>query len=183
MPAKLQLNAVHVFEPSPPDGEAPIDWMLLTTESIGTAAETVAIVDHYRARWVIEEYFKALKTGCSVEKRQLCSLDGLLRAVAVFVPMAWMLLTLRKLGRDTKPRDASAILDCDQLLLLRALLEKRSRALPRCPTVRDVMLGIAALGGHIKNNGDPGWLVLARGWRRFAEAEEVWNVMRKYDQS
>jgi hypothetical protein len=25
------------------------------------------------------------------------------------------------------------------------------------------MLAIAALGGHIKNNGDPGWLVLGRG--------------------
>jgi hypothetical protein len=42
---------------------------------------------------------------------------------------------------------------------------------------------VAALGGHIKNNGDPGWMVLGRGFRRFAEAEEVWQAMREYDQS
>jgi hypothetical protein len=46
------------------------------------------------------------------------------------------------------------------------------------------MLGVAALGGHIKNNGDPGWLVLGRGFRRFAEAEEVWNLsIKRSDQS
>ena len=40
------------------------------------------------------------------------------------------------------------------------------------------MLGIAALGGHIKNNGDPGWLVLGRGFARFLEAEEGWALAR-----
>jgi hypothetical protein len=41
------------------------------------------------------------------------------------------------------------------------------------------MLGIAALGGHIKNNGDPGWLVLGRGFTRFVEAEAVWRLARE----
>ena len=67
----------------------------------------------------------------------------------------------------------------DQIHLLRVLLENRRRRLVESPTVRDLMLGIAALGGHIKNNGDPGWLVLGRGFRRFAEAEEVWNLSTK----
>jgi hypothetical protein len=31
-------------------------------------------------------------------------------------------------------------------------------------TIREAMLAIAALGGHIKNNGDPGWAVLGRGY-------------------
>ena len=26
------------------------------------------------------------------------------------------------------------------------------------------MLGIAGLGGHIRNNGEPGWIVLGRGF-------------------
>jgi hypothetical protein len=43
-------------------------------------------------------------------------------------------------------------------------------------TVRDAMLGVAALGGHIKNNGDPGWQVLGRGFRRFLELEEGWDL-------
>ena len=40
-------------------------------------------------------------------------------------------------------------------------------------------LGFAALGGHIKNNGDPGWIVLGRGFTRLAEAEVVWQLARE----
>jgi hypothetical protein len=174
----LSLHAVHVFEPSPPTGEKPVEWMLFTSEPIATLRDIEAVVDHYRARWVIEEYFKALKTGCAFEKRQLCSFDGLVRALGLFVPIAWTLLALRTLGRDQSARDATAVFTTNQLRLLRALLEKRGRKFVKKPTVRDAMLGIAGLGGHIKNNGAPGWHVLGRGMRRFAEAEEVWDAVR-----
>jgi hypothetical protein len=179
----VSLGAVHAFEPSPPDGQEPIEWMLFTTEPVDTLANVEAVVDHYRARWVIEEYFKALKTGCAFEKRQLCSYEGLLRALALFVPLAWTLLELRILGRDTTARPASDVFSADQVRLLRAILEKRRRKFPDNPTVRDVMLGIAALGGHIKNNGDPGWQVLGRGLHRFSEFEEGWNLRLRCDQS
>jgi hypothetical protein len=175
----VTLSAVHVFEESPPDGETAIEWMLFTSEPVETLAEIEAVVDHYRARWIIEEYFKALKTGCAFEKRQLCSYEGLLRALALMVPLAWTLLELRTLGRETTQRPATEILSSDQLKLLSALLEKRRRKFPDNPTVRDAMLGIAGLGGHIKNNGDPGWQVLGRGFRRFLEAEEVWLLCKK----
>jgi hypothetical protein len=172
----VSLNAVHVFEESPPDGEEPIEWMLFTAEPVGTIEEITAVVDHYRARWVIEEYFKALKTGCGFEKRQLCSYEGLLCALALLVPLAWTLLQLRTLGRETIPRPATEIFSSEQLRLLRAVLEKRRRKLPDNPTARDAMLGIASLGGHIKNNGDPGWQVLGRGLCRFFEIEQGWNL-------
>jgi transposase-like protein/DDE family transposase len=177
--SQLSLQAVHVFEPSPPTGEDPIEWMILTSEPTCTFQQIESIVDHYRARWVIEEYFKALKTGCAFEKRQLTTLDGLTRALALFVPMAWLLLTLRNVARDQPDRDGLDVFTADQIHLLRVLLESRQRRLVESPTVRDLMLGIAALGGHIKNNGNPGWLVLGRGFRRFTEAEEVWNLSTK----
>jgi hypothetical protein len=59
--ASLTLRAVYVFEPSPPLNEEPIEWILVTSEPVHSAAQIEAVVDHYRARWVIEEYFKALK--------------------------------------------------------------------------------------------------------------------------
>lgn len=180
---ELPLYAVHVTEPEPPAGEEPIEWMLFTSEPVRTLAEAIAVVDHYRARWMIEEYFKALKTGCAFEKRQLTTFDGLERALGLFVPVAWKLLVLRYLGRRDEPRAATTLLTGQQLLLLHALLEKRGYSLPKTPTVREAMLGIASLGGHIRNNGDPGWIVLGRGWTRFVEAEEVWTLASRSDQS
>lgn len=180
---QITLNVVHVFEPEPPAGATPIEWTLFTSEPVSTLEDAIAVVDHYRARWMIEEYFKALKTGCAFEKRQLCSLEGLKRAFGLFIPMAWKLLSIRHLGRAPTTQPARASLDDEQLALLRAMLERRARSLPTTPSIRDVMLGIAALGGHIKNNGDPGWIVLGRGFRRFTEAEEGWRLARRSDQS
>lgn len=174
---QILLWAVHVFEEQTPAGEQPIEWMLLSSEPLETLADASAVVDHYRSRWLIEEYFKALKTGCSFEKRQLTTYDSLTRALGLFIPMAWRLLVLRHLSR-TDERPARSVFDDEQLLLLKRLLVKRRYSLPPNPTLRDAMFGIAALGGHIKNNGDPGWMVLGRGFIRFVDAEEVWCLAR-----
>jgi len=180
---EVSLNAVHVTEPSPPPGEQAIEWMLFTSETVTNLEEATAVVDHYRARWIIEEYFKALKTGCAFERRQLTSFEGLTRALALFTPIAWHMLTLRHLARVAPSKPASTIFDSEQLLLLAAMLKRHRYVLPDSPTSRDAMLGIAALGGHIKNNGDPGWQVLGRGYVRFAQAEEGWRLARTSDQS
>jgi hypothetical protein len=152
--------------------------MLFTSEPVTSLEEATTIVDHYRSRWMIEEYFKALKTGCSFEKRQLTSLDSLTRALGLLVPVAWHLLLLRHQSRAAPTTPATSVFDSEQLLLLRTLMAKYRYVLPPKPTVRDAMLGIAALGGHIRSNGDPGWQVLGRGFTRFVEAEEIWRLAR-----
>jgi len=160
----LTLNLVRVFEPSPPDGELPVEWRLWTTEPVQTAAQALEVVDAYRCRWVIEEYFRALKSGCDFEGRQLESMHTLLNALALFVPIAWRLLALRTLAREASKSAASKVLTPSLLHCLSFLLRHHKRPdLPHNPTARDALLGIAGLGGHITNNGDPGWIVLGRG--------------------
>ena len=96
-PQKIRLNVVHVFESNPPEGEPPVDWKLYTTESVETETQILKIVDIYRSRWLIEEYFKALKTGCSFEERQLESFKTAMTALALLLPVAWqMLVSLRQ---------------------------------------------------------------------------------------
>jgi hypothetical protein len=175
----VSLWAVHVFEPEPPPGEVPIEWMLVTSEAVQTADEATVVVDHYRARWLIEDYFKALKTGCAFEKRQLMTFAGLVRALALFVPMAWRLLVLRHLGRADAQLPVTRYFDREQLVLLRKLLAHRRYHLRPRASLREVMLGIAALGGHITNNGPPGWIVLGRGLTRLLDAELGWRLARE----
>lgn len=57
--------------------------------------------------------------------------------------------------------------------MLRAVAKK---PLPRSPTAREALLAVAALGGHIKNNGDPGWLVLGRGLFDLLLLEMGWRA-------
>jgi hypothetical protein len=183
LPATLAVNIVHVFEPTPPSGEPPIEWLLATSEPVDTVEQVERVVDWYRARWVIEEYFKVLKTGCAYEKRQLESSHALVNALAVMVPVAVELLTLRTDARQTPDAAASTILSSTQIDVLRVM--QRRHPLPPKPTVRDALLAIAALGGHLKNNGDPGWQTLWRGFEKLLIADAAWSaaLLTRSDQS
>src|SRR5512138_802105 len=161
VPEELRLNIVRVHERNPGRGIEPIEWRLVTPEPIETIEDVASIVDGYRARWVIEEYFRALKQGCAYEKRQLESRHALLNALAVFTPIAWQLLALRQMSRDLPDLPADRVLSPLKITLLQRHPDVK---LGKEPTIRQAMLAIAALGGHIKNNGDPGWIVLGRGY-------------------
>lgn len=180
LPTHLGLNVVLVHEPNPPAGLEAVDWCLITTEGIESPEDVAAIVDAYRARWVIEEYFKALKTGCGFEKRQLETRTAILNALALFTPIAWQLLLLRQLSRDASETPAATVLSPLKLRLLRG--HKRTK-LRDGATVREAMLAIAALGGHIKNNGDPGWIVLGRGYEDLLLLEQGASIALGCDQS
>ena len=171
--SSLRLNVIHVFERKPPPGQPAVEWFLLTNLPTDSDEAIAFAVDCYRARWTIEEYFKALKTGCQFEKRQLESAHSLLNALAILAPVAWRLLLLRHLARAAKPPPASSALTMKQLEVLRAVTKK---PLPRRPTTRDAMLAVARLGGHLKNNGDPGWLVLGRGMHDLLLLEMGWRA-------
>jgi hypothetical protein len=162
-PKTLELSLVQVLEPNPPNGEEPVVWNLWTTEPCETEEQVWAVVDAYRARWVIEEYFKALKTGCAYESRQFETEAALLRLLAIFIPIAWWLLMLRTLERIDPKRPARALLSPLQMKCLRGALRKSRVDLPTNPTVRELLGGLARLGGHIPYNGAPGWIVLLRG--------------------
>jgi hypothetical protein len=169
----LRLNVIHVSEAKPPLGEPAVEWFLLTNLPVSTPDEIAFAVDCYRGRWTIEEYFKALKTGCQYERRQLESADSLLNALAILAPVAWRLLLLRHLARGDEKAPALAALTTKQLEVLRAVAR---RPLPPRPSAKEAMLAIASLGGHLKSNGDPGWLVLGRGMHDLLLLELGWRA-------
>jgi hypothetical protein len=170
-PARTTINVVHVYEVDPPKGQEPVDWLLYTTEPIETAAEIATVVDYYRCRWLIEELNKALKTGCVVQERQLESYDALLNMLALSLPIAVELLALRSIARSGPQRPATDFLTAGQL---RALRHLSHRPVPPRATVKDVLWCVAGLGGHIANNGAPGWQVLQRGLGNFLTFAAGW---------
>lgn len=160
----IVLNAVHVIEVDPPEGEQIVEWLLLTTERIDSDSDVEFVVDSYRARWVIEEYFKALKTGCAYEARQLESYDALLRALSIFAVIAWRLLWMRFLAQNAPKTPATMVATASELGVLRAQARVNDDA-----SVEDFLKAVARLGGHLKRNGPPGWQVLWRGYRKLGD--------------
>jgi hypothetical protein len=166
-PQSVTVNVVRVYEPEPPTDQPAVEWLLFTSEPVATAEQVAWVVDAYRARWLIEEYFKALKTGCAYEGRQLRSLHTLTNALGFLAVIAWRLLLLRTLDRAAPLTPAVDVLDTIVLEALAARLKHigEPKPFPANPTVADVMKGIARLGGHHKSNGPPGWQLLWFGFQ------------------
>jgi hypothetical protein len=67
---------------------------------------------------------------------------------------------LRTVARQEGTAPARAVLTPIQETVLRRASKTK---LPRKLTTQNAMLAVAALGGHLRSNGEPGWLVLGRG--------------------
>lgn len=172
VPDEICLNMVRVWEPNPPKGQEGVEWKLITTESIETAQDVAFIIKVYSSRWIIEEYFKAIKTGCAYAKRELESQEALQRALSITLPVAWLLLSLRNLGRESGTVKASVAFSPRQLEVLRQI-SKRVKV-GKNPTAREAIRAVAGLGGHVSWNGEPGWLVIGRGLEKLLHAEQIW---------
>ncbi len=170
----LALNVVRVWEEHPPEGEPAVEWMLLTNEPIDDAMCLEQIVARYRARWTIEEFFKALKTGCAYETRQLQDYESLINALAVFAPIACSILALRSESRRASD-EPQTVLTPTQLEVLGVLGRMK---LPEQPTNQHVLLAVAALGGHIRYNGPPGWQTLHAGYVELLTLTRGWEAAK-----
>jgi hypothetical protein len=179
-PEQVSLHMVCVTEENPPAGEVPIEWKLLTGEPIKTREDILRVVDFYRSRWAVEEFFKALKTGCALEQRQLESFAALRRALTLFLPIAWQLLLLKSISRVSPQILLRRVLDPN---LIRLLTVVSPLALPRTPTALEGFWAIAAMGGHLRRNGEPGWQTLSAGYHQLLTLAAGWNARERCDQS
>lgn len=170
----IDVNLVHVREVDAPDNAEAVEWLLYTTEPIETAEDVLRVVDYYRARWMIEELFKAIKSGCEYEKKQLGSTHGLLVALSICVPVAWQMLLLRHQSRAAPDAAAETVLSPDRLSALRMIAREE---ISDRPTAHEVYRAIAMIGGYNKwKKTPPGWQALSDGLEKLLFAEEVLAV-------
>ena len=174
-PPEISLNVVHVEELDSKSGDQPVVWTLLTSESIETPEQVEQIIDMYRYRWLVEELFKALKTGCSYEERMFETRHPWLNLLAISLPIAVELLWIRGRTTDDPNAPAEEIVTQQQLDVLRAM---GHRKLSAQPTALEALLAIAGLGGHLQQNGSPGWAVIGRGYQTLLDYEAGWAAAR-----
>lgn len=122
----LTLWAVWAREVDPPPGVEPIEWMLLSDLPVTTAAEAWEKVQWYCRRWGIEEWHRALKTGCGVERREFKTAEHLQRVLAFDLIVAWRVLACVKLGRALPQLPARVLYTEDELHVLGRALKKNA---------------------------------------------------------
>jgi len=165
-PPLLGIGAVEAREVgAPANVKEPLHWVLLTTLPCATLAEVQRVIGRYRARWWIEEYHKALKSGAGVEHSQLEHRHRLEALIAVLAVVAVRLLSTKLLARS-RPASGEAAASFGPEML--AVLEQKLGPPKDGWTNQNVMTAIARLGGFLarKHDGLPGWQTIWRGWQR-----------------
>ena len=63
LPETVELHLVDILEVDAPKGTEPIHWLLLTSHVIENFGQARLMLDFYRKRWIIEEFFRTLKSA------------------------------------------------------------------------------------------------------------------------
>ena len=175
----LPINVVHVLEKV--RGKSPrdqVEWVLLTSEPVKTEDDVLRVVDYYRQRWLIEEFFKGLKTGCHLEERLIADAEAWYRLSLLYMFVSVRILNLRLLHRSYRRCSRAAAWALSPLQ--REILKAQARTKDRClKSHRDYVEELARLGGHIKSNGPPGWQTLLSGYLDLMLLELGWRLARK----
>jgi Transposase DNA-binding/Transposase Tn5 dimerisation domain len=144
-----------------------LEWVLFTTVPVTDAASARERIEWYRERWVVEEYHKALKTGCAIEQRQLRSAQGLRALLGLLAIVAVRLLQLRTVARTAPETLATQVVEPE---FVETVVRFRGGSADRM-TAEQFWRAVAGLGGFLgrKGDGDPGWQTLWRGWQRLQD--------------
>jgi hypothetical protein len=174
----VTINAVLVSEIDPPAGDEPVEWLLLTTLPIDTPEQVQEITQYYAARFLIEVFFRILKSGCRVEERRFEELDRLLPCVAIYLIVAWRTFMLCRLGRSSPDLDCEAVFEPSEWKAVWTLVQRQP--LPaQPPRLADMLKLIAQLGGYVNRPGrkdPPGPQTLWIGLQRMYDMAWAWNA-------
>jgi transposase-like protein/transposase Tn5 family protein/DDE family transposase len=163
----VTVNAVLITEVAPPEGDEPVEWLLITSLPIGTDDHVRLIVEYYCVRWMIEIFFRALKSGCRVEERRFEHIDRLLPCLAVYLIVTWRTLYVCRLGRSCPEMSCEVVFDPSEWQPVYQIVRQQPPP-KQPPTLQEMVRMVAQLGGYVnrKRKDEPGpqtvWLGLQR---------------------
>jgi hypothetical protein len=154
---RLKMGLIEVRELStPPPGEAAVSWWLWTTLRVAKCKHVRRVLGIYRARWRVEDYHRALKTGCGVERLRLQEGENLMKALTIQAWVATRVVRLRDEGKKDPQQDCESCFEADQWRLLWARRHGRPwRVEDGKPTLGEVIGWLGRLGGHLGRKNDP----------------------------
>ena len=174
----IELWVVEAVESTPQKGKDAICWRLLTTYEVTSVEDAKRLLGWYSKRWLIEEYFKVLKSGCKIQQRQLRTLGRLENCLALDAIIAWRILFLVHIGRKMPDLPASLLFSNEECLALYSFINQTPDPPPRPLRLSDMIGFLAKLGGFLgrKGDGHPGAKVLWRGSWKLPDIVTTWLI-------
>lgn len=174
--ANTTVNIVWAHEINVPDDDAPVDWMLITSMPISTKEEIERVLTYYCVRWMIEIYFRTLKSGARIEARLFETLERFERCLAIAMIVAWRTLYTTRMGREFPDISCESIFSEDEWQPVYKLVTTEDPP-AEPPTLKVMVRLIARLGGYVDRSRDdePGPDTVMRGMERLYDISACWR--------
>ena len=185
LPKSVSLTLVEVVERNPPSGTEAVHWRLLTTHEVADAAAAWQIVDWYKMRWTIEQFWRLLKLqGLRLEDSQLETAERLIKLTAIAVKAAAVTMQLVQ-ARDAPHTEPAALTFAPHEI---AVLNKLNRELEgatalqknphRTKSLKWAAWIIARLGGWdgYPSSKPPGPITFKHGLEEFHAMVAGWSL-------
>jgi transposase-like protein/transposase Tn5 family protein len=163
----LEVWVVRIWEPDPPAGVEPLEWILLCSLPSAGIEQLRQRRDWYCCRWLIEVFHDIEKNGCREEERRFETAARMEACLALLSIVAVRVLQLRSALTARPQEPAEQVATELESTLIRRLLKHKGPVL----TVREFVRGVAKLGGFLgrKGDGEPGVRALWRGYQRLQD--------------
>ena len=150
----VTYSVVLVEEVNGPMDGTDVSWLLITTLPIDSVEDVLRVIDYYVARWIIEVYFRTLKTGCRVEEIQLETTARVKRCLAFYKIIAWRVMYLTYLNRECPSLPCTAVFDESEWKSVWCVTSRQE--LPETPpTLSEFVALLAQLGGYNNRRTEP----------------------------
>jgi hypothetical protein len=161
----ITLWAVYALEANPPKDCEATEWLLLTTVPTLTLADAFERLSWYACRWNIEIFHRTLKSGCHIEDRRNATAESLEACLALDLVVAWRIMYLTKLGRETPNVSCRIVFEDAEWQALCCYHARTPNPPETPPTLGEAVRIVAKLGGFLgrKSDGDPGATYMWRG--------------------
>lgn len=178
----LQLNLLVGKESNSPAEVTPLNWLLLTTESLTNIQEARKLIRYYELRWRIEDFHKVWKSGgTQVEKLRMQTRENMERMAVILAFIAVRLMQLKEIiTTDSSEQSCIHYFSATEWRLMWKKVEKK--ALPNDPpTVHWAYYALAKLGGwhDSKRTGIVGLKALWDGWVTLMKMLEGVRLMQE----
>jgi hypothetical protein len=174
LPESTEVRVVDVRETSEPADIKPIHWRLVTTHEVTDLTQARRIIDLYRMRWTIEEYFRTLKTaGFNIESADIGDPEVMIKLVAATAVAAVTVMQLVKARDGTTGQSLTDTFDPQDRPILEAIsakLEGKTAKQKNPHPKGSLAYGtwvIGRLGGWTGYYGKAGPQVMRRGFDDF----------------
>jgi hypothetical protein len=174
---EVTVNVVLVREVNPPKDDEPVEWLLLTSLPVDEVEQVRQVLQYYCGRWMIEVFFRVLKSGCRVEERRFEHMDRLQSCLAVYLIVTWRTLYVCRLGRGCPEINREAVFEPAEWKPVWKILKRTDP--PRVPPALEEMIRLVAqLGGYVnrKRSDPPGPQTVWMGLQRMYDFAVCWRL-------